>query len=69
MQQHRPKLKKQGVGENENYTAFQYSFHSQLFKSMQGHKLENLRASPMNDFNLCYDKKFMTNYGYPLHIL
>ena len=23
----------------------------------------------MNDIKLCYDKKFITNYGYPLYIL
>ena len=22
----------------------------------------------MNDFNLCYDKKFIANYGYPLYV-
>ena len=27
-----------------------------------------MRASTMNDTNLCYDNKFMANYGYPLYI-
>ena len=45
---------------------FDFNFIPNYLKSFKGHKLKILRAATMNDFNLCYDKKYMANYGCPL---
>ena len=29
---------------------------------------DSLKANTMNDFNLCYDRKFTANSGYPFYI-
>ena len=48
---------------------FDFHLNPKCLKAFIGCKLETLRASTMNDFNLCSDKKFMASYDYQLYIL